>query len=84
MGRGRFLRTLAFALQLQLTRGKFCSCAGFVSEGMVLCAKTSETTEFVDVPASARPGDRVVLEGAAMAEPMTPAQVGFGLVVRRE
>jgi aminoacyl tRNA synthase complex-interacting multifunctional protein 1 len=55
---------------------------GFKSYGMVLCAATpdashpsGEKVEFVDPPAGAMPGDRVVGEGLTCYDPLTPAQV---------
>ena len=50
---------------------------GFKSHGMVLCASNAEHTEvkFVDVPASANVGDRVVFKGEGV-EVVPPAEVG--------
>ena len=43
---------------------KAAKLANFKSHGMVLCAKNAEgVVEFVDPPAGAKPGDRVVVEG---------------------
>lgn len=49
---------------------------GFKSKGMVLCASDDahKTVKFLEPPADAKVGDRVVLEGLDM-EPMTAAQV---------
>lgn len=51
--------------------------AGFPSAGMVLCASNDAHTEvvFVDVPASAKVGDRIVFQGEGIGpvvEPMDP------------
>ncbi len=53
---------------------------GFPSNGMVLCASNAEHTEvkFVEVPASAQVGDRVVVEGAGVGPvvpPLVPNQI---------
>jgi aminoacyl tRNA synthase complex-interacting multifunctional protein 1 len=49
--------------------------AGFASNGMVLCASNAEHTEvkFVEVPASAQVGDRVVFEGDGVGPVVPPA-----------
>lgn len=52
------------------------SLVGFKSNGMVLCAsKTSAdgttTVEFVDPPASSQPGDRIIVEGIPLTEPLS-------------
>lgn len=52
---------------------------GFKSHGMVLCASTvdengNHLVEFVDPPANAQPGDRIVAEGLAAMEPYTPSK----------
>lgn len=52
---------------------------GFKSHGMVLCASTVDAdgthrVEFVDPPASAKPGDRIVAEGLPLVEPFTPSK----------
>jgi aminoacyl tRNA synthase complex-interacting multifunctional protein 1 len=49
---------------------------GFKSNGMVLCASTTlsdgtTAVEFVDPPASAQPGDRIIGEGLTVSEPLT-------------
>lgn len=51
--------------------------AGFKSNGMVLCASNDDHTavKFVEVPATANPGDRVVFPGFEKGEPATPAQM---------
>lgn len=51
---------------------------GFKSHGMVLCASTtnadgSSTVEFIDPPASSKPGDRIVAEGL-IGDPVTPSK----------
>jgi len=53
---------------------------GFASNGMVLCAVKkdeagNEKVEFVDIPAGSKPGDRIVGEGLAVGEVLTPNQV---------
>lgn len=53
---------------------------GFKSHGMVLCASTVDENgvhrvEFVDPPASAKPGDRIVAEGLVAIEPFSPSKV---------
>lgn len=53
---------------------------GFKSHGMVLCASTVDENgvhrvEFVDPPASAKPGDRIVAEGLTAIEPFSPSKV---------
>jgi methionine--tRNA ligase beta chain len=53
---------------------------GFSSNGMVLCAVKkledgSEKVEFVEVPAGAKPGDRIVGEGLPAAPALSPNQV---------
>lgn len=53
---------------------------GFASNGMVLCAVKkledgSEIVEFVEVPAGAIPGDRIVGEGVASAPALSANQV---------
>lgn len=51
---------------------------GFKSHGMVLCASNvgadgaKEKVEFLDPPAGARPGDRIVGEGLEVVAPLTP------------
>lgn len=55
------------------------SLVGFKSNGMVLCAsKTSAdgttTVEFVDPPASSQPGDRIVVEGIPLTEPLSASK----------
>lgn len=52
---------------------------GFKSHGMVLCASTvdengNHIVEFVDPPANAQPGDRIVAEGLPAMEPFTPSK----------
>jgi aminoacyl tRNA synthase complex-interacting multifunctional protein 1 len=52
------------------------SLVGFKSNGMVLCASTtlsdgSTAVEFVDPPASAQPGDRIIGEGLTATEPLS-------------
>ena len=44
---------------------------------MVLCASNDDHTvvKFVEVPASANPGDRVIFPGFEKGEPATPNQV---------
>ena len=46
-------------------------------QGMVLCASNDDHTavKFVEVPATASPGDRVVFPGFEKGEPATPAQM---------
>ncbi len=48
--------------------------AGFASNGMVLCASNAEHTEvkFVEVPASAKVGDRVVVAGEGVGPVVDP------------
>jgi len=48
--------------------------AGFESNGMVLCASNMAHTDvkFVEVPAGAKPGDRVVFGDMAMDDPAPP------------
>lgn len=53
---------------------------GFQSHGMVLCAVKkddagNEKVEFVDIPAGAKPGDRIVGEGLAVVEVLSASQV---------
>ncbi|KAF0719677.1 Aste57867_873 [Aphanomyces stellatus] len=53
---------------------------GFKSHGMVLCAVStnedgSENVAFVEPPADAKIGERIVYDGVAPGEPWTPAQV---------
>lgn len=53
---------------------------GFKSHGMVLCASTVDENgvhrvEFVDPPASAQPGDRIVAEGLTLIDPFSPSKV---------
>ncbi len=53
---------------------------GFASNGMVLCAVKkdeagNEKVEFVDIPAGAKPGDRIIGEGLAICETLSPSQV---------
>lgn len=52
---------------------------GFKSHGMVLCASSqlpdgSTKVEFVDPPADAKPGDRIVGEGLPLSEPLTASK----------
>lgn len=49
---------------------------GFPSNGMVLCASNAEHTEvkFVDVPASAKVGDRIVFEGEGIGPVIPPLE----------
>merc|ERR1719201_2312760 len=50
--------------------------AGFVSNGMVLCASSEDKSSvvFVEPPADSQPGERVVCEGL-VADPASPNQV---------
>ena len=50
--------------------------AGFASNGMVLCASSEDKSSvvFVEPPAEAPPGERVVCEGM-VADPASPNQV---------
>ncbi len=52
---------------------------GFKSSGMVLCAAKpqedgSEKVEFVDPPAEAKPGDRIIGTGLDLVDPLSPSQ----------
>jgi hypothetical protein len=51
--------------------------AGFKSQGMVLCACNEDHTKvkIMEPPATAKKGDRVVFDGAEMAEPATGSQM---------
>jgi len=50
---------------------------GVASNGMVLCASSEgkETVAFVEPPAEAEPGERVLMEGAEAVDPATPNQM---------
>ena len=52
--------------------------AGFVSQGMVLCAKDGQgTVEFVNPPEGSKPGDIITVEGTPVGKygPFVPNQV---------
>ena len=50
---------------------KAAKLAGFASNGMVLCASSSDqqTVAFVEPPEGAAPGERVLMEGQEAVEP---------------
>ena len=50
--------------------------AGFASAGMVLCASNADHTDvrFVEVPASAQVGDRIVFEGEGVGPVCPPLE----------
>ena len=53
---------------------KAAKLAGFKSEGMVLCSKNGDKCEFVDPPAGAVIGERLMIDGLT-GEPAKPNQV---------
>lgn len=57
---------------------KAAKLGGFESQGMVLCAKTDDKVEFVDVPEGAKVGERVFVDGCSGS----PA--GPGLVKKKK
>ncbi len=53
---------------------KAAKLGGFKSEGMVLCSKNCDKCEFVDPPAGAQIGERLMIDGLT-GEPAKPNQV---------
>jgi methionine--tRNA ligase beta chain len=51
--------------------------AGFSSEGMVMCASSPDhdIVKFVEVPAEAKKGDRIIFEGLPVIPPATASQI---------
>jgi tRNA-binding EMAP/Myf-like protein len=59
---------------LVLANLKSRKLVGFPSHGMVLCASSGDKVEFIDPPADAKVGDRIMVEGYD-GEPATENQV---------
>merc|ERR1719468_1127739 len=60
--------------QALATAAILATTAGFPSNGMVLCASNADHTDvkFVEVPAGAKPGERVVFGDLPMDTPAEP------------